>query len=73
VLFSGVAEVVAFACFVVGADHAGVAVVAVLSSQFAVVSAVIGYVALGERLARAQLVGIVAILAGVAVVTGLTS
>src|SRR5205085_916701 len=47
VAFSGVAEVTGFVGYVVGARH-GVAVPAVLGSQFAAVAAIISYVAFGE-------------------------
>jgi transporter family protein len=65
VAFSGIAEVVGFVGYVVGARH-GVAVPAVLGSQFAAVAAVISYFAFGERLSRTQVSGVVAIAAGVA-------
>jgi drug/metabolite transporter (DMT)-like permease len=69
-LVSGVAEVVGFAAYVVGAED-GVAVPAVLASQFAAVAAVASFVLFGERLTRRQVAGIAAILAGVAVVSAL--
>lgn len=67
VLFSGFAEVTGFAGYIIGARH-GVAVPAVLSSQFAAVAAVISFAAFGERLTRLQLAGAVSIAAGVAAV-----
>ncbi len=69
VVFSGLADTGAFASYVIGASHGGVAVPAVISSQFAAVSALIGVVAMGERLTRVQVCGGVAILGGVALVT----
>jgi drug/metabolite transporter (DMT)-like permease len=69
VIFSGVADYLAFGSYVVAATHGGVAVPAVISSQYAAVAAVLAVVLLGERLTRPQLAGVVAILAGVAVVT----
>jgi drug/metabolite transporter (DMT)-like permease len=69
VVFSGVADYLAFGSYVVAATHGGVAVPAVISSQYAAVAAVLAVVLLGERLTRPQLAGVVAILAGVAVVT----
>jgi drug/metabolite transporter (DMT)-like permease len=65
VLASGVFEVAGFALFVLGARH-GLAVSAVLSSQFAALSAVAAYVLFRERLAPVQLAGVAAIVVGVA-------
>jgi drug/metabolite transporter (DMT)-like permease len=70
VLVAGAAEVVGFASFALGARH-GIAVSAVLASQFAAVAAVAAYFVFGERLTRAQLVGVVAIASGVAVLSAL--
>jgi drug/metabolite transporter (DMT)-like permease len=70
VVFCGLADTVAYASYVVAATESGVAVPAVIGSQFAAVSVLIGMTAMGERLTRLQLGGIVGILAGVAVVTG---
>ncbi len=69
VVFSGLADAGAFAAYIVAASRSGVAVPAVISSQYAAVSALLGVLALGERLTRPQLAGVVAILAGVALVT----
>ncbi len=73
VLFAALADAGAFASYVVGATHGSVAVPAVISSQFAAVAVVIGFLTMGERLTRAQLVGMVAILGGVALVTAAQS
>lgn len=73
VVFSGLADTGAFASYVVAAAHGGVAVPAVISSQFAAVSVVIGLLGMGERLTRTQLGGIVLILLGVALVTAAQS
>ena len=51
------------------ADRIGVAVPAVIASQFALIAAVVGWLVLGERLGRRQLVGAGAILAGVTALT----
>ena len=69
VLFCAVAEVGGFAAYILAADRIGIPVAAVIASQFAVVAAVIGYLALGERLSRRQLAGVVTIIAGVALLT----
>lgn len=70
VVASGVAEVVGFASYAVGSRES-VAVAAVLASQFAAIAAVAAYVLFRERLGRAQLVGVVTIVLGVAVLTWL--
>jgi drug/metabolite transporter (DMT)-like permease len=67
VVFSGLAEVAGFAGYIIGA-RGGVAVPAVLASQFAAVAAIVSFVAFGERLTRPQLAGAVSIAAGVAAV-----
>lgn len=70
VLVAGVAEVVGFASFALGARH-GIAVSAVLASQFAAVAAVAAYFVFGERLTRVQVVGVVAIASGVVILSAL--
>jgi len=70
VVAAGIAEVVGFALFAVGSRH-GVAVAAVLASQFAAIAAVAAYFLFRERLTRVQLVGVGTIVAGVAALTAL--
>jgi drug/metabolite transporter (DMT)-like permease len=70
VLVAGVCEVLGFALFAFGARH-GIAVSAVLASQFAAIAAVAAYFLFGERLARIQLAGVVLIAAGVGVLSAL--
>jgi drug/metabolite transporter (DMT)-like permease len=70
VLASGLAEVAGFASFALGARH-GIAISAVLASQFGAVAAVAAFVLFGERLGRPQVAGVAAIAAGVAVLTAL--
>jgi drug/metabolite transporter (DMT)-like permease len=48
-----------------GARH-GIAIAAVLSSQFGTFAAILGYLVLGERLSRVQVCGVAAVVAGVA-------
>jgi drug/metabolite transporter (DMT)-like permease len=67
-VIGGVCEVLGFASYAFGARH-GLAVSAVLASQFAAIAAVVGYLALRERLARIQVAGVVTIVAGVSVLT----
>lgn len=72
VVVAGLCEVIGFASYTAGAQH-GIAIAAVLSSQFAAVAALAAFVAFRERLARHQLLGVTAILAGVAVLSVLQS
>ncbi len=69
-LASAVGEVLGFFSFTAGAPH-GIAVTAVLSSQFAVLAALAGYALFGERLSRIQLVGVVLVVIGVATLSAL--
>ncbi len=69
-LASGIGEVVGFFSFTAGARH-GIAVAAVLSSQFASLSALAGYVLFGERLRRIQLIGVGMVIVGVAALSAL--
>jgi drug/metabolite transporter (DMT)-like permease len=70
VVASGLCEVGGFALFAIGARH-GIAVSAVLASQFAALAAVAAFVLFHERLGRVQLAGIGVIAAGVAILTAL--
>ncbi len=66
-LFAGVAEVAGIYLFAWGARES-IAVTAVLSSQFAVIAALIAH-ALGERISGRQWLGVVAVTTGVVVIT----
>ncbi len=70
VVTSGLCEVVGFASYALGSRH-GIAVAAVLASQFAALAAVAAYFLFRERLTRLQLSGIVAIAIGVAILTAI--
>lgn len=70
VLTSGVCEVLGFFSFTAGARH-GIAVAAVLSSQFAAIAGVAAYFLFGERLSRIQLAGVCTVIAGVALLSAL--
>ncbi len=70
VVASGILEVLGVASFALGARH-GLAVSAVLASQFAALSALGAYVLFRERLTRVQLAGVAAIVFGVAFLTAL--
>ena len=70
VVLAGVGEVGGFAAFAVGARH-GIAISAVLSSQFATLAVLAGIVLFRERLTRAQFAGVAAVACGVAVLSSL--
>jgi drug/metabolite transporter (DMT)-like permease len=69
VVISGGFEVAGFALYAFGARH-GIAVSAVLSSQFAAIAAVAAYILFRERLSRVQLAGVAVIVAGVGTLAG---
>jgi drug/metabolite transporter (DMT)-like permease len=62
---SGIAEVAGFYSYTWGSRH-GLAIAAVLSSQFAVIALAVSYVLFSERLSRVQFAGVVSVLVGVA-------
>jgi drug/metabolite transporter (DMT)-like permease len=68
VVGSGLAEVAGFVSYAVGARH-GIAVSAVLASQFAAIAALAAAILFRERLGRAGILGVVVIGAGVAAVS----
>lgn len=72
VAVAGVLEVIGGAVYVVAASDT-IAVAAVLSSQFAAIAAVGGYMLFRERLQRLQVAGVVLIAAGVTVLAALSS
>jgi drug/metabolite transporter (DMT)-like permease len=70
VLVAGGFEVLGFALFAFGARH-GIAISAVLSSQFAAIAAIAAYMLFGERLSRLQTTGVGIIIVGVGVLSGI--
>ena len=64
-MITGLAEVAGFASYAVGARH-GIAIAAVLASQFAALAAVGAYLFWRERLTRVQVAGIALIALAVA-------
>jgi drug/metabolite transporter (DMT)-like permease len=70
VVLSGLLEAIGSAVYVVAASN-GVAVAAVLSSQFAAFAAIGGFLLFGERLQRLQLVGVVVIAIGITALAAL--
>ena len=70
VVVSGVSEVVGFTSFALGARH-GIAVSAVLASQFAAVAAAAAFVLFHERLRGVQVAGIATIAVCVAVLSAI--
>ena len=72
VVGSGLAEVTGFVSYAIGARH-GIAVTAVLASQFAALAAIGAAIFWGERLGRLGVIGIAVIAVGVAVVSALSA
>jgi drug/metabolite transporter (DMT)-like permease len=70
VVASGLAEIAGFALFAVGARH-GIAVSAVLASQFAAIAGVAAFLLFRERLAPVQVAGVATIVVGVSVLSAL--
>jgi drug/metabolite transporter (DMT)-like permease len=70
VLISGICEVLGFYSYTAGARH-GIAVAAVLSSQFGALAGVGGYYLFRERLTRMQVTGVATVVAGVAVLSAI--
>ena len=70
VVLSGILEVLGVVAFTIGARH-GIAVAAVLGSQFAAIATIAAFVLFRERLARVQVFGVAVIAVGVAVLTAL--
>jgi len=66
----GIFEVVGFVSYAFGARH-GLAIAAVLASQFAGFAVVVAYFFLRERLARVQVIGVAAIVVGVSILSAL--
>jgi drug/metabolite transporter (DMT)-like permease len=68
VVAGGLCEVVGFGAFAIGSRH-GLAVAAVLASQFAAISGVAAYLLFRERLTRLQVSGVSIVVVGVAALT----
>jgi drug/metabolite transporter (DMT)-like permease len=70
VVISGLCEVGGYFAYAFGARH-GIAVTAVLGSQFAVLAAIVAYFLFGEKLGRRRIAGVVVTALGVAVLSAL--
>jgi drug/metabolite transporter (DMT)-like permease len=70
VAIAGVCEVLGFLAYTTGARH-GIAVAAVLSSQFGALAAIGGYLLFKDQLSRMQVAGVAVVLVGVAVLSAL--
>jgi drug/metabolite transporter (DMT)-like permease len=70
VLAAAVGEVAGFFSFIVASRH-GIAIAAVVSSQFASLAAIGAYWLFGERLTRIQLAGVCTVILGVAALSAL--
>ncbi len=72
VVASGVCEVLGFFVYTLGSRH-GIAITAVLSSQFSTFAVIGSYVLFGERLGRLQLAGVCTVIVGVSVLSVATA
>ena len=70
VVASGLAEVGGYFSYALGARH-GIAITAVLGSQFAVTSALAAFLLFGEKLGRIRIAGVIVTAIGVAVLSAL--
>jgi drug/metabolite transporter (DMT)-like permease len=72
VVGSGICEVLGFFSYTAGARH-GVAVAAVLASQFAALASLAAFLLFRERLGRVQLAGVGTVLVAVSLLSGLSA
>jgi drug/metabolite transporter (DMT)-like permease len=72
IVLTGLVEVVGFATFTVGAQQ-DIAITSVLASMFAPIAAVAAFVLFRERLAPRQIVGIVLVVTGIAILGALAT
>ena len=68
---AGIGEVVGTSLYTIGAQN-GIAVAAILGAQFATIAVVGAYLLFGERLSRQQVVGVVLVITGVALLSVVT-
>ena len=68
VLASGICEVLGFFSYTLGTRH-GIAVTAVLGSQFAAISVIVAYFLFRERMSRLQWIGVGTIIVGVSLLS----
>jgi drug/metabolite transporter (DMT)-like permease len=72
VVTSGICEVLGFFAYTLASRH-GIAVAAVLSSQFSTLTVIGSYLLFGERLGRLQLVGVCTVIVGVSLISVATA
>jgi drug/metabolite transporter (DMT)-like permease len=72
VVASGICEVLGFFAYTLASRH-GIAVAAVLSSQFSTLTVIGSFLLFGERLGRLQLVGVCVVIVGVSLVSVATA
>jgi drug/metabolite transporter (DMT)-like permease len=72
VVVAGLCEVVGTSVYTIGAQH-GIAVAAVMASQFATIATIAAYLLFGERLGRFQIMGVGLVVVGVAILTLMTA
>lgn len=72
IVVSGLCEVAGFFAYTLASRH-GIAIAAVLSSQFSTVTVIAAYLLFGERLGRLQLAGVIAVIVGVSLLSAVTA
>jgi drug/metabolite transporter (DMT)-like permease len=72
VIVAGVGEVLGTAVYTIGAQE-GIAIAAIVASQFATIATVLAYFIYGERLGRLQMAGIGLVIVGVTAVSALSA
>lgn len=72
IIVSGLCEVAGFFAYTLASRH-GIAVAAVLASQFSTVTVIAAYLLFGERLGRLQLTGVIAVIVGVSLLSAVTA
>ncbi len=71
IVVSGLCEVAGFFAYTLASRH-GIAIAAVLSSQFSTMTVIAAYLLFGERLGRLQLAGVIAVIVGVSLLSTVT-
>jgi len=72
VVVAGVGEVLGTSVYTIGAQG-GIAIAAIIASQFATLAAIAAYFLFGERLGRLQMAGIALVVVGVGAVSALSA
>ena len=72
VIIAGVGEVLGTSVYTIGAQG-GIAIAAIIASQFATLATVLAYFIFGERLGRLQMAGVGLVVVGVTALSALSA